>query len=58
MYKSSMSSSSRTIGVNIASGIKLNASIIPLTNCEPTIKKVKKPNKDQISWKDTLKTAK
>jgi len=32
VYKSSISSSSRTIGTNIGSGIKLNETIVPLIN--------------------------
>ena len=53
-----MSSSSLTIGTNIGSGIKLNASIVPEINCEATIKNVKNPNNEYISWNDTLKSAK
>jgi len=58
MYRSSKSSSSLTIGTIIGSGIRLKASIVPVINCEPTVKKVKKPNNEYRSWKATLKTAK
>lgn len=58
VYKSSKSSSSLIIGINIGSGIKLNANIIPLTICEKIIKKVKKPKSECISWKLTDKIEK
>lgn len=58
VYKSSVSSSSLTIGINIGSGIKLKANIVPDINWDATTKKVKKPNNECISWKLTANIAK
>lgn len=49
-YKSSKSSSSRTIGTNIGSGIKLNANKIPLSICKIITKITKKPEIEQKKW--------
>ncbi len=58
VYKSSMSSSSLTRGTIIASGTKLNDNMVPLTNWETTTNNMKKPNKECISWKETVNVAK
>lgn len=58
VYKSSISSSSRTIGTIIASGTKLNDSIVPLINWDITTKIIKKPNNECISWNATVKVEK
>jgi hypothetical protein len=34
------------MGINMGSGIRLNESMVPLTNCEITVKNVKNPNKE------------
>ena len=49
VYKSSISSSSLTVGINIGSGTKLKANIVPDTNCITIVIKVKKPNNEKIS---------
>ena len=58
VYKSSVSSSSLTIGTIIGSGTKLNANIVPLTIWLATTKNVKNPNNECISWKLTDSIAK
>jgi hypothetical protein len=50
VYKSSKSSSSLTIGINMHSGIKLNDSIIPLKICETKVKIKKKPTMLMEKW--------
>jgi hypothetical protein len=37
------------MGINIGSGMRLNDNMVPLTNCEMTVKNVKKPNKEWMS---------
>jgi len=56
--KSSISSSSLTIGTIIGSGIKLNDSIMPLSSWDAIVRNIKKPNKENMSWKLTDKIAK
>lgn len=58
IYKSSKSSSSRTVGINIGSGIKLKDSIVPEISWTNIVIKVKKPKRDIISWKLTFKLLK
>jgi len=58
IYKSSKSSSLRTIGTNIGSGIKLKDNIIPLTRLLKIVIKVKNPKREFISWNDTDRIAK
>jgi len=48
MYRFSKSSSSRTTGIIIDSGTKLNDNIVPLINWEDIVNKIKKPNIEEI----------
>lgn len=58
IYKSSKSSSLRTIGTNIGSGIKLKDNITPLTKLVKIVINVKNPKREFMSWNDTDKIAK
>ena len=50
VYKSSKSSSSRTIGTNIGSGNKLNESITPLINWDTIDINIKNPKIADVKW--------
>lgn len=50
VYKSSKSSSSRTIGISIGSGCRLKATIVPLINCDIITNKMQKPNTAEVKW--------
>lgn len=54
VYKSSVSSSSLTIDINMVSGIKLKASIVPLNNWEAIVKNKKNPKRELKSWNATV----
>ena len=58
VYKSSMSSSSLTIGIIIGSGIKLKDNIVPEINWNIITINVTNPKIEFISWKDTFNNVK